>query len=248
MSLLILFAIFLHSVKIKGMQKVIIIYGSPGSGKGTQARVLSERLGLEHFDTGRAIEKKIFDPALKDDPTIQKEKKNFENGDLCTPEWVAKEIVNGTVKELHKEGKGIIFSGSPRTLPEVKDLMVTLEDLYGKDNIHVLRLDVSPETSIFRNSHRRICKKCGYAIVYSPENEKLDKCPKCGGELVKRVLDKPETIKVRLKEFKERTTPIYEYLQDRGYEIIKINGNNASVEEVSKDILKSLGEDCPDCF
>lgn len=230
------------------MKKVIIIYGPPGSGKGTQALKIAESLGLEHFDTGSVIEKKVLDPKAQNDPIIQRERKNFESGNLCTPKWVAEKIVNGEVRKLKKQGKGVVFSGSPRTLPEVKELIPILENLYGKENIHILRLNVSPETSIFRNSHRRVCDDCSFAMVYTPENEKLNQCPRCGGKLVKRILDKPETIKKRLKEFKERTDPIYEYLWERDYQIIDIDGNNASVEEVAQNILKVLKESCPEYF
>ncbi|MFC1700962.1 adenylate kinase family protein [Patescibacteria group bacterium] len=224
------------------MKKVVIIYGAPGSGKGTQANELAKVLDLEHFDTGKIIEKKVFDPKSKDDPIIQREKKNFENGDLCTPEWVSNEIVKKTVRKFNQDGKGIVFSGSPRTLPEARELIPILENLYNKENIYILRLNVKPETSIFRNSNRRVCSKCGHALVYNDENKKLNKCPKCGGELVKRVLDKIETIKVRLEEFKKRTEPIYSFLEGLGYKIIDIDGDNPSVKEVSQDILKSLGD------
>lgn len=220
------------------MPKVVIIYGPPGSGKGTQANKIAEKLGLVHFNTGHVIEKKVFDPKLQDDPIIQRERDLFEKGILCTPKWVA-EIVNEATEELHKKGKGIVFSGSPRTLPEVKELIVILENLYGKENIYVIKINVKPETSIFRNTRRRVCKKCSHSLVYSSENEKLEKCPKCGGKLVKRVLDKPKTIKVRLNQFNERTEPIYKFLTDRGYKIIDIDGE-PSVEKVSEDILEKL--------
>jgi adenylate kinase len=220
------------------MPKVIIIYGPPGSGKGTQARKVAEYFNLEHFDTGRLIEKKVHDPALQDDPIIQRERKNFETGKLCTPEWAA-QLVKEEVKKVYQMNKGLVFSGSPRTLPEAKELIPVLEELYKKENIYVLKIEVKPETSIFRNSNRRVCKKCGHPLIYSPENEKLEKCPKCGGELVKRVLDKPEVIKVRLKEFEERTEPIYKLLEERNIRIIEIDGE-PSVEEVYQNILKVL--------
>lgn len=219
-------------------QSVIIIYGPPGSGKGTQAKKTADYFDLEHFDTGRLIEKKVHQPDLQDDPIIQRERENFEKGFLCTPQWVA-EIVKEKVKQIHQAGKGVIFSGSPRTLPEAKELLPLLEDLYNKENIYVLRLIIKPETSIFRNSHRRICQKCGKPIIYTPENEKLKECPKCGGKLVKRVLDKSEIIKVRLKEYQERTKPIYQFLEERNIRVIDIDGE-PPVEEVHQNILRTF--------
>jgi len=219
---------------------VMIIYGPPGSGKGTQARKLAEDFGLEHFDTGQIIEKWAYRPDLQDDPIIQREKENFEKGTLCTPEWVA-EIVKKEIKQARQAGKGIVFSGAFRTLPEAKKVFPLLEDLYSQENIYVLRLIVSPEISIFRNSHRRVCQKCGQPIVYSPENEKLKECPKCGGKLVRRVLDKPEVIKVRLKEYEERTEPIYQFWKQKNIKLISIKADKEmSVEEVHQDIREAI--------
>lgn len=220
------------------MPKVIIIYGPPGSGKGTQARKAAEYFNLEHFDTGQVIEKKIHNPALQDDPIIQREKKNFETGKLCTPEWVDSLVVD-EVKKAHQINKGIVFSGYPRTFSEAETIIPVLEKFYGKENIYVLRINIKPGTSIFRNSHRRVCKKCGHPLVYAPENERLEKCPKCGGQLVKRILDKPEVIKVRLKEFKERTEPIYNFLEEKGIEVIDIDGEPA-VERVWQTVKRGL--------
>jgi len=221
-------------------QLVVIIYGPPGSGKGTQARRIAEDFALEHFDTGQLIEKWVHRPDLQDDPIIQREKENFEKGILCTPEWVA-EIVKEEIRQSHQKGKGIVFSGAFRTLPEAKEVFPSLEDFYGKGNIYVLRMMVNPETSVFRNSHRRVCEKCGQPIVYSPENEKLTECPKCGGKLVRRVLDKPEVIKVRLKEYQKRTEPIYQFWKERGIKVIDIEADKKmSVEDVHRDILKAF--------
>ncbi len=233
-------ALFLPIERLQNMPKegVFIIYGPPGSGKGTQARKLAEHFNLEHFDTGRAIEKKVHDPSLQNDPIIQKERRNFDSGLLCTPDWAARIVIEET-KKLHQSGRGVVFSGSPRTFNESKVLIPFLENLYGRGNICVFRLIIKPETSIFRNSHRRICEKCGHTLVYSKENRKLKKCPKCGGKLVTRVLDKPETIKIRLKEYEERTAPIYSFLKERGIKIMEIDGE-PSVDEVHKNILENL--------
>lgn len=217
---------------------VIIIYGPPGSGKGTQAQAAAKHFGFEHFDTGRIIEKTVHNPAKQDDSVIQRERRNYEQGILCTPEWVT-EIVREEIIKTQQAGRGLVFSGSPRTLYEAEQLIPLLEELYGKENIYVLELVIKPETTIFRNSHRRLCKQCGFPLLYSPENEKLEKCPQCAGELFIRPDDKPEIIKVRLEEYQSRTKPIYAYLEKRGIKVIKIDGE-PGVEEVTQNILKLL--------
>lgn len=220
------------------MPQVIIIYGSPGSGKSTQAQRAAERFNLEHIETSKLGEKIIFDSNLKNDPALQKERENFEKGVLFTPEWITG-IVREEIRKIHQQGKGVVFSGSPRTLYEAKEMIPLLEELYGKENIRVLEIRIKPETSIFRNSRRRVCRQCRFSIVYALKNEKLKKCPRCGGELVKRILDKPETIKVRLREYKKRTEPIYCFLKERKIKITLINGES-SVEKVWQSVLNVL--------
>lgn len=218
---------------------VIVIFGPPGSGKGTQAEEIAARFTLEHFNTGRIIETVVKDPARQDDPVIQRERKLFDAGILCTPEWVT-QILKEAISKLRQKNRGIVFSGSPRTLDEAEALTPLLEQLYGKRKILPIQLMIKPETAIFRNSHRRICQKCGQSPVYISENESLKKCPICGGQLVSRgVLDEPETIKIRLQQYTERTKPVLEYLKKRDYQIIEVNGE-PSPQEVTKKIFDEI--------
>jgi adenylate kinase family enzyme len=132
------------------------------------------------------------------------------------------------------------LAGSPRTLFEGKIIIPLLEKLYGKENIKVIFLEISPQETIFRNSHRLICQLMRHPILYSKETIKLKKCPLDGSKLLKRgKLDKPETIKVRLKEYQERTFPLIEYFKKEGIEIKEIDGFPPPVV-VFKNILKSL--------
>jgi adenylate kinase family enzyme len=115
-----------------------------------------------------------------------------------------------------------------------------LEKEYGKKNILVFLLRVRPKSSIFRNSNRKVCSICGTPILYSEKTHKHRNCPLCGGKLRTRTLDKPEIIKIRLKEYKNRTKPIVAELKRRGYKILEINGEPAPTK-VYFAILKKLG-------
>jgi len=239
------------------MKKIsVVIYGSPGSGKGTQADLIAEHYGLVHFDTGKVIEKTVHDPKNAGDPVIQRERQLFDTGILCTPEWVLK-LVTAKIREIAEcEDEGLVFSGSPRTMYEaegdkeknIPGVIPILEEIFGKENLIVLRLNVSAESSIFRNSHRRVCEDCQTPLLYSAETEKLTHCPKCGGRIVTRTLDVPETIKVRLEEYKNRTEPIFQFLKNKGISVIDIDGEPAPAvvtrsifEKIDDKIKKSSG-------
>ncbi|MCD5396537.1 MAG: nucleoside monophosphate kinase [Candidatus Pacebacteria bacterium] len=214
----------------KYKSKVIIIIGPPGSGKGTQATLLADRLGLFYFETSRIIEPKIMGARPYDYVIIEgrkyylkEEKKKWESGELWSPPFVTY-WVQEKIKELAEKEEGIVFAGSPRTLYEAERIMPLLNKLYGKKNIKIILFTLSAKTSIFRNSHRRICELLRHPILYNEETKNLTKCPLDGSKLIRRKkLDDPETIKIRIKEYKERTLPIIDYFKKKGYKVKKIS-------------------------
>jgi adenylate kinase len=222
------------------MKKVVILYGPPGSGKGTQANLLAAKLDVIHFDTGRVLEAVVHDPSNQKDPAVRRERKLFDSGILMTPSWVLS-VVKKEAKRIHGADYGIVFSGSPRTMFEAKGLLPLLEKLYGKKNIFVFVLEANAETSIKRNSSRLICKFCGYGLLssYYP-SAKPEHCPVCGGPFYRRTLDNPETIKVRLKEYAERTEPVLGFMKKEKVRITKLDATPAPYK-VFERIAKVLG-------
>lgn len=224
------------------MKKVLIFYGPPGAGKGTQANLISNKIGMIHFDTGKYIEQVVHNPENLKNKKIQEEKKLFDDGKLCTPSWVFK-IVKDKTDSLANAGFGVIFSGSPRTMYEAFGDKKTeghfsiLERRFGKKNIHVFYLKIHPRVSIFRNSHRRVCSTCGVMLATTVYRGRL--CPLCRSPLHRRTLDVPRVIKVRLKEYNERTAPIIEELKKRHYKLYVLNGEDQPYR-VMKQILKIL--------
>ena len=224
---------------------VIIVLGPPGSGKATQAELLAETLGLYHLETSEIIEKN-FAIAKEGDFVkigskkyfISEEKKLRESGKWMSPPLIAF-WVKSEIKELAKKGKGIIFSGSPKTLYEAKTITPLLEKLYGISNVILILLKQRPEVSIWRNAHRKICELMRHSILYTKETAKLKLCPFDGSKLIRCEDSKPEVIKSKLNEYRERTLPVVDYLKRQGVKIKEINGEQ-SVANVFKDILKVL--------
>jgi adenylate kinase len=231
-----------HSKK----SKVIILLGPPGSGKGTQAGLLAEKFNLYYFETAKVGEERI-NKAKKGEYILaegkkyyfEKEKKLWLSGKLWSPPFITA-LVKDKIKKLAKGKQSIVFAGSPRTLYEGEKIVPLLKKLYGKENITIILIEQSAKASIFRNSHRRICELVRHPILYTKETAKLKYCPLDGSKLIKRKgLDDPETIKVRLKEYKERTLPLVELFKKQGLKVKKINGEQ-SVANVFKDILEIL--------
>jgi len=227
---------------------VIIIMGPPGAGKGTQAELLSDKFNLHYLETSQLIEARVMTAKKGEYVRVKArkyylldEKKLWQSGILCSPPFVSY-LVRKKIIELAREGKGIVMAGSPRTLPEGKDQIPLLKKLYGSAKIKIIFLEITPEQTIWRNSRRRICQLMRHPILYTRETQKLRRCPLDGSKLVKRKgLDDPETIKVRLKEYRERTQPLLKYFKEQGLKVKKINGEQ-SVEEVFQDILKAVGK------
>ena len=226
-------------------KQVIILFGPPGAGKGIQAELLSDKTGYYHFESSKIIEFHI----KNDEPgkvyniegnsyKMTDEKIRWETGLLNSPPLVVFWMVE-KIRELAKDGESIIFSGSPRTIYEAEKEVPVLKELYGLENIKFIYLNITAETTIFRNSHRRICELMRHSILFSPETEKLTKCPLDGSALVKRTLDDPTVIKKRLEVFKEQTFPVMEVVEKHGLHLNKLNGEQ-TVADVHKDVVEAI--------
>ena len=231
----------------KSKKLVLILLGAPGSGKGTQAGLLADKLGLYYFETSKILEesfnlsqKQKFIKIAGKKYFYVNEKELWTKGSLCSSPF-AGYLVKEKIKRLYGAGENLVMAGSPRTLYEGKDIMPFLEKLYGQKNIKIVLIQVSAAESIYRNSHRRICELMRHPILYSKETAKLKFCPLDGSKLIRRKgLDDPKTIKVRLNEYQERTLPLIQYFKESKLDVKEINGKG-SVSKVFQSILKSLG-------
>jgi len=223
------------------LKQVVIFIAPPGAGKGTQANLLAEKFGFVHVETSKLGEAKIKDPELvKKDPEVAEAKRLYEKGELFPPPWTTKLVIE-KIRELASEGKGIVFSGSPRTLYEAEHELPEFEKLYGRDNIKIFYITLSEEESVKRNSERRICEKYHHPIPrpeYDPKFKDITVCPWDGSPIITRpALDKPEVIRERYKVFLRDTAPVLDYLREKGYNIIEINGEQL-IEKVFEDIVR----------
>lgn len=206
---------------------VIVLYGPPGAGKGTQANLLANKLDLIHFDTGRFLESIVHDPHRQHEKIVKREQKLFDGGKLMTPSFVTGEVMR-EAQRIAKAGWGIVLSGSPRTMYEAKKLYPLFRKLYGKKQVNVYVLDLPAASSIKRNGARMVCAECGYLLLtdFYPHH-KARHCPVCAGPFYKRSLDKPSVIKIRLKEYEKRTFPIFAYVKNHGYTLRHVDARPA---------------------
>jgi len=180
------------------------MFGAPGSGKGTYASRLQQKLGVETIATGD-----IFRELMKQNSELARKVKEYVEKGLLAPDDVVIEVLKLRLSKIPKE-KGFILDGFPRTLGQAK----ALEDLAKVDV--VLLLDVPDWLIIERLSSRRICRNCGavYNIRFlKPKVEGV--CDKCGGPLSQRSDDNPEVIKKRLQIYLEQSKPLLDYFEKK---------------------------------
>ncbi len=221
-------------------KRILILIGPPGAGKGTQGTLLAEKLNLYYFETSKILELSFQEHTEGEFVEIDdkryyfsQEFDNWKKGILCSPPFVSY-LVQEKIRDLYEKDISLLLSGSPRTVFEGEQIIPLLEELYGKENIKIILLDIPPEQTVFRNSNRRLCELMRHPILFNDQTKDLKTCPLDGSLLVKRVgLDDPETIKTRLKEYKERTVPLLAYFEKIGLTVQRVDGVGP-VDEVFK--------------
>jgi len=207
------------------MKQAILIFGTPGSGKGTQANLLEWTKGFYHFDSGKQLRAILHDPTRQDDPFIKRERALNDEGALNTPSWVL-EMFKTEADKIGKAGMSIVYSGSPRTIYEAfgdeknEGLISFLQNLYGKENVRAFYLDINPNLAAARNKVRRTCTVCTNPVL---GDAPVTVCPLCEGELKIRIDDNPETYKNRYDQYVTRTMPIIEQLRKEGFSITELD-------------------------
>jgi adenylate kinase len=210
-----------------------VFLGAPGAGKGTQAAIVSEKLGLAHIASGD-----LFRQAVAKGTDLGKLAKSYmEKGELV-PDEVTIEMVAERLKEPDCKS-GCIFDGFPRTLEQAKSLDQTLAS-QKKAIDKAICIEVDSHDLLKRLCGRWTCRKCQavYHEVASPP-KLAGKCDKCDGELYQRPDDNEKTIKERLKVYFAQTTPLLDYYKATG-KLVKVNGQ-VGIEEVTKQIVAVLG-------
>ena len=206
----------------------IIMLGAPGAGKGTQAAVLCEHFGIPTISTGNMIRE-----ALKNGTEMGLKAKSYMDDGKLVPD----EVVIGIVKERLSEDdckKGFILDGFPRTIPQAEAL-----DAMGVEIQYVINIDVPDETITKRMSGRRVCENCGRPYhIESLKPQKDGVCDDCGGTLVQRKDDHPDTVLARLDVYHKETEPLADYYRKQG-KLVNVEGQN-TVADTTAAVLKAI--------
>jgi adenylate kinase len=213
----------------------IILFGSPGSGKGTQAKLLRARLEIPHISTGDMLRTHI---AKKDQIGLQAEHL------IKTGKLVPDELVNQLVEHRLAEPdaqRGMILDGYPRTLNQAGVLLDLLKNAAFRPA--VVHLVVDYDRIVARLSGRRQCPVCGtlYSLVTNPPRVP-GRCDLDGAALVTRDDDQETVIRERLHEYDRQTVPILNFFREAGVPIFEIDGADATPDEIVHDICRRLAK------
>ncbi len=216
----------MNALKRSGRRLKLVFLGAPGAGKGTQAKILSERLGLVHIASGD-----LFRQAAESGTELGKLAKSYMEKGLLVPDEVTIKLI---LEQLsHLDDRGFILDGFPRTRAQAE----ALEKSVGIDR--AIYLEVPKEELIQRLSSRWICQNCQtpYNLLSHPPKV-AGRCDLCGGKLYQREDDKEETVRKRIEVYLEETAPLLDFYARRG-KLIEVDGGKR-VEEVAADLLQTL--------
>jgi len=211
----------------------IILLGPPGAGKGTQAKLLIERLQVPQISTGDMLR-----AAVKDGTPLGKQAKAFMDRGALVPD----DVIIGLVRERLQSpdcARGYILDGFPRTVAQAEALEKTLADLRLSLD-HVLCLDVPSEDLVVRIAGRRTCRQCGAMshVRFSP-TARDGVCDVCGGETYQRDDDREETVRRRLAVYADQTAPLARFYEGRG--LLRRVAGTGEIGEIFARMVHSLG-------
>lgn len=210
----------------------LILLGAPGSGKGTQAKKLTEQFGFPHISTGD-----ILRQTMKGNTPLGKQAETF----MKAGELVPDKVILGIIEERISQPDctmGAIFDGFPRTILQADGLESLLQKIHRRLDL-CLSLEVADELIVTRLSSRRLCNTCGqdYNLISNPPP--LDgKCLKCGGAIIQRADDQEDTIRNRLAVYRRQTRPLQEYYAGRG--LLHIVDGDGSAEDIFAKLCRLI--------
>jgi adenylate kinase len=212
----------------------LIFMGPPGAGKGTQATKIIEKYDIVHISTGD-----MFRAAMKNETPLGVEAKKYVDQGLLVPD----SVTNGIVKERLAQDdckNGVLLDGFPRTVDQAVALEKIMEELNTQID-YVISLDVAEELLIARLTGRRMCTKCGasfHMVFNKPKEDGI--CDVCGSPLYQRKDDNEESAQVRLKEYRSKTQPLFDFYKEQN-KLYNIDGA-LHMDEVFKLVEAVLEE------
>lgn len=214
----------------------IIMLGAPGTGKGTVAGILSEKLDIPQVSTGD-----IFRKNIKEQTELGKLANEYISKGNLVPDEVTIDIVKDRLKQDDVQ-KGIILDGFPRTVKQAEELDKILEKK-GKKVDKVINLTTPDEEIIERIVNRRVCSnqecKAVYNLILNPPKQE-GICDKCGAELITRKDDTEETVRARLETYFEQTSPLVEYYEKK--DVLLTELVSKSINKLGKDVAEEIVE------
>ena len=207
----------------------LILLGAPGAGKGTQAELLMEKLHIPGISTGNMLRE-----AMKNGTPVGEKAKYYMDNGLLVPDEVIMDIVAERVAQPDCQG-GFILDGVPRTLAQAEALQER-----GVQIDHVVSIEIDDSVIEGRMTGRRVCSNCGasYHIVANPSKVE-GKCDLCGGDLMIRKDDAPETVRRRLVVYHEQTEVLKDFYAKLGK--LRLVEGNQTIEGACEDILAAIG-------
>jgi adenylate kinase len=212
----------------------LILFGPPGVGKGTQAKMLAEELGVPHISTGDMLR-----AAAAEGTDLGTKAKAIMDAGRLVPDDVMIGIVRQVLGSSRAAG-GFVLDGFPRTLDQAKALAEILRELRIA-KYWVLNFEVDDEEVIRRLGSRLVCRTEGR--ILNSETDGLApgaRCPECGGELIQRDDDRPETVRKRLQVYYAQTVPVIEFYRALGV-VADVDGAN-SIDVVHREIRALLND------